>query len=52
VVGPVIGGFVGGHLGMRAVFLATTVVLFGGAVYNWVISRKCAADFEAEVANR
>ncbi len=52
VVGPVIGGFVGGHLGMRAVFLATTAVIFAGAAYNWVISRRCAADFAEEAANR
>jgi len=52
VVGPVIGGFVGGHLGMRAVFLATTVVIFGGAAYNWIVSRRVAADFDDEAANR
>jgi MFS family permease len=52
VVGPVIGGFVGGHLGMRAVFLATTVVIFGGAAYNWIVSRRVAADFPAEVEGR
>jgi MFS family permease len=44
VVGPVVGGFVGGHLGMRAVFLATTVLIFAGAAYNWIVSRRCAAD--------
>ena len=48
----VIGGFVGGHLGMRAVFLATTAVIFAGAAYNWVISRRCATDFAEEAANR
>jgi MFS family permease len=52
VVGPVIGGFVGGHLGMRAVFLATTVVIFGGAAYNWIVSRRVAADFDVDAANR
>jgi MFS family permease len=52
VVGPVIGGFVCGHLGMRAVFLATTAVIFAGAAYNWVISRRCATDFAEEAANR
>jgi MFS family permease len=31
VVGPLLGGFVGGHLGMRAVFLATAVLLGLGA---------------------
>ena len=36
VIGPALGGFVGGHFGMRAVFLATTVVMFGGAAFNWM----------------
>jgi MFS family permease len=40
VLGPLAGGFVGGHFGMRAVFLATTVIMFCGAAYNWVVSRK------------
>ena len=51
VVGPVVGGFVGGHLGMRAVFLATTVLIFGGAAYNWIVSRRCAADVASERTN-
>jgi MFS family permease len=38
VIGPMAGGFVGGHLGMRAVFLATTVLIFGGAAYNWFVA--------------
>jgi predicted MFS family arabinose efflux permease len=29
------GGFVGGHFGMRAVFLGTAVLMAAGAVYNW-----------------
>jgi MFS family permease len=32
VVGPLAGGFVGGHFGMRAVFLGTCVLMAGGAV--------------------
>ena len=40
VIGPLAGGFVGGHLGMRAVFLGTTVVMLGGAALNWVVSRR------------
>lgn len=32
VAGPLLGGFVGAHLGMRAVFLATSLVMLGGAV--------------------
>jgi MFS family permease len=35
VVGPLAGGFLGGHFGMRAVFLGTSVLMAGGAVYNW-----------------
>ena len=42
VLGPVAGGFVGGHLGMRAVFLATTVIMFAGAGFNWLMSRRVA----------
>jgi MFS family permease len=35
VVGPLVGGFIGGQFGMRPVFLATCVLLAGGAVFNW-----------------
>lgn len=35
VVGPVAGGFVGGHFGMRAVFLGTCILMAAGAAYNW-----------------
>lgn len=40
VIGPLAGGFIGGHFGMRAVFLATSVVLAGGAIYGWLIRPK------------
>ena len=43
VLGPLAGGFVGGQIGMRAVFLATTLIMAGGAVLNWVVSRRIAA---------
>ncbi|MGB7179712.1 MAG: MFS transporter [Xanthobacteraceae bacterium] len=33
VAGPVLGGFVGGHIGMRAVFLGTALLMALGAVY-------------------
>ena len=33
VLGPVAGGFVGGHFGMRAVFFGTAVLMAAGAVY-------------------
>ncbi|MGN6306915.1 MAG: MFS transporter, partial [Mesorhizobium sp.] len=36
VAGPLLGGFVGGHFGMRAVFLMTAVLMAAGAVYNWL----------------
>jgi MFS family permease len=37
VAGPVLGGFVGGHFGMRAVFLFTAVLLAIGALFNWIV---------------
>ena len=40
VLGPLAGGFVGGHLGMRAVFLATAVIMLCGAAVNWHVSRR------------
>jgi MFS family permease len=36
VAGPVLGGFVGGHIGMRAVFLGTAVLMGVGAAYAWL----------------
>ena len=33
VVGPLMGGFVGGHIGMRAVFLGAALLMALGAVY-------------------
>lgn len=44
VLGPLAGGFVGGQIGMRAVFLATTVIMAAGAALNWVVSRRIAAS--------
>src|ERR1700722_4248626 len=40
VLGPLGGGFVGGHIGMRAVFLATSVMMAAGAVGNFVVERR------------
>ncbi|MGN8024093.1 multidrug efflux MFS transporter [Phyllobacterium sp. 22229] len=37
VVGPLAGGFIGGHFGMRAVFLATCVLLALGSAYCWLV---------------
>jgi MFS family permease len=36
VIGPLAGGFVGGHFGMRAVFLGTCLMLGFGALYGWL----------------
>ncbi len=36
VIGPLAGGFIGGTFGMRPVFIATSLALGGGALYNWV----------------
>ncbi len=43
VIGPLAGGFVGGHLGMRAVFLGTTLIMLGGALFNWLVSQRMAS---------
>lgn len=39
VVGPVSGGFIGGHFGIRAVFLGTALSMAGSAALNWWIAR-------------
>ncbi|MGB3068925.1 MAG: MFS transporter [Ottowia sp.] len=39
VAGPLLGGFVGGHIGMRAVFLGTCVLMAVGAAWNWFAKR-------------
>jgi MFS family permease len=40
VIGPLAGGFVGGHIGMRAVFLGTSVLMAAGAIGNFIASRQ------------
>jgi MFS family permease len=35
VVGPLAGGFIGGHFGMRAVFIATSLLMAAGSSYVW-----------------
>jgi MFS family permease len=37
VVGPLAGGFVGGHFGMREVFFGTSALMIAGALYNWIL---------------
>jgi hypothetical protein len=34
VTGPLAGGFVGAHFGMPAVFLITSGLMLGGALFN------------------
>jgi MFS family permease len=40
VIGPLAGGFVGGHIGMRAVFLGTSVLMAAGAIGNFITARQ------------
>jgi len=39
VLGPLAGGFLGGHIGMRAVFLGTAVLMAAGALVNFALER-------------
>ena len=39
VIGPVSGGFIGGHFGLRAVFLGTALSMAGSACLNWWVAR-------------
>ncbi|QPC93594.1 multidrug efflux MFS transporter [Mesorhizobium sp. INR15] len=48
VAGPLLGGYVGGHFGMRAVFLGTSVLMAGGAAYNWLVQSRRARDMLIE----
>ena len=50
VTGPLVGGFIGGHFGMRAVFLGTSVLMAAGAVYGWVSRRLPATASTAVIA--
>jgi MFS family permease len=40
VIGPLAGGFVGGHIGMRAVFLGTSVLMAAGAIGNFIAAKQ------------
>jgi MFS family permease len=40
VAGPLLGGFIGGHFGMRSVFVATCLLMAGGALFNLWASRR------------
>ncbi|MDX8540207.1 multidrug efflux MFS transporter [Mesorhizobium abyssinicae] len=48
VAGPLLGGFAGGHFGMRSVFLGTSVLMAGGAVYNWIVQSRRARHMVLE----
>ncbi|MEO5755420.1 MAG: multidrug efflux MFS transporter [Mesorhizobium sp.] len=50
VAGPLLGGFVGGHFGMRAVFLGTSALMAGGAAYNWLVQSRRARDMLVEAS--
>jgi MFS family permease len=39
VLGPLSGGFIGGHIGMSAVFLITSGLMGVGAAANWLFAR-------------
>ncbi len=42
VLGPLGGGFVGGHVGMRSVFLGTAALMAVGALVNFFVERRRA----------
>ena len=48
VLGPLAGGFVGGHIGMRAVFLGTSVLMAAGALANFAIERAVRREGHGE----
>jgi MFS family permease len=53
IVGPMLGAFVAAHLGMRAVFFATALVLMAGAAGNEALRRAVrvtAPEGQAEAA--
>lgn len=43
VAGPLLGGMIGGHFGMRPVFFGTCVLLMIGAGYNWLARANTSA---------
>ena len=43
VIGPLAGGFIGGHFGMRWVFLGTSVLMLAGAGINLAVRRRQAS---------
>jgi MFS family permease len=49
VAGPLAGGFIGGHFGMRAVFLGTSVLMAAAALYGWASRPRAVHRFDAAV---
>jgi len=47
VAGPLLGGFVGGHIGMRAVFFGTCVLMAAGAAWNTWAQARCRGSATA-----
>ncbi|NIE63109.1 multidrug efflux MFS transporter [Burkholderia sp. Ax-1719] len=43
VIGPLFGGYVGGQLGMRSVFLITSLIMLAGAIFTAKAFRRSAA---------
>ena len=52
VAGPLLGGFAGGHFGMRSVFLGTSVLMASGAVYNWIVQSRRTRNMLAQAGSR
>ncbi|HVZ10690.1 MFS transporter [Rhodopila sp.] len=43
VTGPLVGGFIGGHYGMRSVFIGTAVLMAAAGLYGWVSKPRAGA---------
>src|SRR5690606_36105307 len=52
VVGPVLGGFVRGHIGMPAVFLGTCVLMAGAALFTWAVKPSGSGKGQLEKAGQ
>ncbi|RVC42218.1 MFS transporter [Mesorhizobium sp. M4A.F.Ca.ET.090.04.2.1] len=51
VAGPLLGGFAGGHFGMRSVFLGTSLLMAGGAAYNWIVQSRRTRNILAQAGS-
>ncbi len=52
VAGPLLGGVIGGHFGMRPVFFGTCALLMAGAAYNWLARRHSLPRTEGAIDRR